>query len=48
MRHLLLCAVPLVAFAGLVGAAEPQVLFEDSFETRLGDGWTWLRENREY
>jgi hypothetical protein len=34
---------------GPAPAAEPmardQVLFEDRFEGRLADGWTWLREN---
>ena len=25
-------------------AAEPRVLFEDSFDEKLGEGWTWLRE----
>ena len=26
-------------------AAEPKVLFADSFEKGLGEGWSWLREN---
>ena len=26
-------------------AAEPRVVFEDKFDTKLGDGWAWLREN---
>ena len=26
-------------------AAEPRVLFEDRFDGKLADGWTWLREN---
>ncbi|HPP52604.1 MAG TPA: hypothetical protein PK777_06625 [Thermoguttaceae bacterium] len=25
--------------------AEPKVLFEDTFEGKLADGWTWLRED---
>lgn len=25
-------------------AAEPEVLFHDTFDGRLGEGWTWLRE----
>ncbi len=29
--------------AGL--AAEPQLIFEDTFTSKLGDGWTWVREN---
>ena len=48
MKHLLLIVFPLVAFAGLAVADEPQLLFEDSFDTELGDGWTWLRENPDY
>lgn len=31
------------ATAGVV--AEPRVLLEDRFAGRLGEGWTWLREN---
>ncbi len=26
-------------------AAEVRVVFEDHFDGKLGDGWTWLREN---
>jgi regulation of enolase protein 1 (concanavalin A-like superfamily) len=26
-------------------AAEPKVVFEDRFDGKLADGWTWLREN---
>jgi hypothetical protein len=26
-------------------AAEPKVVFEDGFDGKLGDGWSWLREN---
>jgi hypothetical protein len=35
---LLVLAIPLVA-------AEEQVVFEDRFDGKLGDGWAWLREN---
>jgi len=38
----------LVAAAGLVAATAPageKVLFEDRFDGKLGEGWTWLREN---
>lgn len=41
------CAIMFVAtlmFPGLLAAAEPTVLFKDSFDQKLGDGWTWLRE----
>lgn len=33
-------ALPVVLTAG-----EPRVVFEDSFKGKLGEGWTWLREN---
>jgi len=26
-------------------AAEPKVVFEDGFDGKLGEGWSWLREN---
>ena len=29
-------------------SAEPVVVFEDSLKGQLGQGWTWLRENRKY
>jgi regulation of enolase protein 1 (concanavalin A-like superfamily) len=32
----------------LASAAEPHVLFEDTFDEKLGDGWTWLRENTDF
>ncbi len=27
------------------GAAEPKAVFEDPFDGKLGDGWSWLRED---
>jgi len=36
---------------GLIGqsrGAEDQVIFEDRFEGKLADGWSWLRENPGY
>jgi hypothetical protein len=33
-----------VLFAAPLPAAEPKVLFEDSFKGKLGDGWTWLKK----
>jgi hypothetical protein len=45
MRQLVLLPIVLLTLAGFVSAAEPKVLFEDSFDSELGDGWTWLREN---
>ena len=37
--------VATLMLTGLVSAAEPRVLFEDSFDQKLGEGWTWLRED---
>jgi len=31
--------------ASVLWAAEPRVVFQDRFEGKLGEGWTWLREN---
>jgi hypothetical protein len=45
MKHLLLILLALLITTGPVAAAEPAVLFEDTFDAALGDGWTWLREN---
>ncbi len=45
MRHLGHLALVVCAVAALAG--EPQVVFEDRFEGKLGEGWTWLRENAE-
>ena len=28
-----------------LSAAEPRLVFADKFENKLGDGWSWLREN---
>ncbi len=47
MRHLLLFPLALSILTGTVIAGEPKVLFEDSFDKKLGDGWTWLREDKD-
>lgn len=40
------CCVCLPACgAKCISAAEPAVVFADSFVGKLGEGWTWLREN---
>ncbi len=41
----LLSLAAVSAFAGFLSAAEPRVVFEDRFDAKLGDGWTWLRED---
>ena len=45
MRYLLLPALCGLLTAGLISAAEPVVLCEDSFTDKLDANWTWLREN---
>lgn len=45
MKPLLLMSLALLMLTGPAAAAEPGVLFEDTFDGKLGDGWTWLREN---
>jgi len=47
MKTSLLSPVVLLLLAGFVSAAEPKVLFEDTFDKKLGDGWPWLRENKD-
>ncbi|MBN1393807.1 MAG: hypothetical protein JW959_02080 [Pirellulales bacterium] len=45
MKRLILAAVAVSLVNTLLLAAEPQVVFEDKFEGKLGEGWNWLREN---
>jgi regulation of enolase protein 1 (concanavalin A-like superfamily) len=45
IRHLLLFSLAYFAFALAAPAAEEKILFQDSFDGKLGEGWTWLREN---
>lgn len=45
MSRLLWIAMGVLALCGSLPAAEPQVMFEDRFEGKLGDGWTWVRED---
>ena len=47
MKTFLLSPVVLLMLGSLVSAAEPRVLFEDTFNKKPGDGWTWLRENKD-
>jgi len=39
------CLALLAACGATALAAEPQAVFEDKFDAKLGEGWTWLREN---
>ena len=45
MKRLLLSVVVLLVCNLSLLAAEPKVLFEDSFDGKPAEGWTWLREN---
>ena len=45
MKRTILPLLILLWTSAALFAAEPKVLFEDKFDTKLGDGWTWLREN---
>jgi regulation of enolase protein 1 (concanavalin A-like superfamily) len=45
MKHRLLILAVIAAFPISLGAAEPKALFEDRFDGKLADGWSWLREN---
>ncbi len=47
MRNVLLCCVAFWMLIGVVSAGEPRVLFEETFDGKLSDGWTWLRENKD-
>ena len=45
MKYLIMLPLALVVIVGQVVGDEPRVQFEDKFDGKLGDGWTWLREN---
>ena len=45
MKHFCWAVAAAILFCVTLYAAQERVLFEDRFEGKLGDGWTWLREN---
>ncbi|MGO8748779.1 MAG: hypothetical protein ACLQNE_22650 [Thermoguttaceae bacterium] len=45
MKHTILPIFVLLWTSATLFAAETRVVFEDKFDTKLGDGWIWLREN---
>jgi len=47
VKRTLLIAAAFLLFGASLPAAEPEVVFEDTFKGKLGDGWTWLRENKD-
>jgi hypothetical protein len=38
-------SVLLVGLASAAFAAEPKILFEDHFDGKLGEGWTWIKQS---
>jgi len=45
MRRFFCAAIVMAAASGWAQAAEPRVVFEDQFNGKPGEGWTWLRED---
>ena len=45
MKHTILPIFVLLWICGTLFATEPRSVFEDKFDTKVGDGWAWLREN---
>jgi hypothetical protein len=45
MRNAILPVFALLWISATLFAGQPRLVFEDKFDTKLGDGWTWLREN---
>jgi hypothetical protein len=45
MKRRFMMAATLSMLCGTLSAAEPEVIFEDTFSGQLDAGWTWLREN---
>lgn len=45
MKHLHWVVAAVIVLAVPLSGAEEKVVFEDKFDGKLGDGWTWLREN---
>ena len=45
MKWSILTVLGLMILGGSLFAAETKVVFEDAFKGKLGEGWTWLREN---
>jgi hypothetical protein len=45
MPHALAILTTVVVLSAALRADEPQVVFEDRFQGKLAEGWTWLRED---
>lgn len=45
MRNIILMLLVLAGGGSGLSAAEPAVVFEDKFDAKLAEGWTWLREH---
>jgi hypothetical protein len=47
MKRIAFLSQILPLLCGALVAGQPEVIFEDRFDGKLGPGWTWLRENPE-
>src|SRR5436190_17360464 len=47
MRMKVLPTSVVIALLAITPALADEVLFQDDFKAKLGEGWTWLREHRE-
>lgn len=45
IRRLIFLVLVILTFHRLAAGDEQGAIFEDTFDGRLGDGWTWLRED---
>jgi hypothetical protein len=45
MKRTLIAIVITVGLAPLARGAEPEVIFDDKLQGKLGEGWEWLRED---
>jgi regulation of enolase protein 1 (concanavalin A-like superfamily) len=45
MRHFLWFVAAIIVLGVPLSGAEERVVFEDRFDGKLGDGWSWLRED---
>lgn len=45
VRSIAIAVVTQLVLGSLALAAEPRVLFEETFDEKLSDGWSWLRED---
>ncbi len=46
MKRVLLIPIVCSLCCGWLPATEPEVVFKDGFNKKLGKGWKWIREDR--